>query len=478
MRVFVLDCDRQPLDPCSPARARKLLKAGRAAVFRQVPFTIILKDRRVADSVVHPHQIKIDPGSKVTGFALLQMETGHVVWAAELHHRSKVIHANMQNRAALRRARRNRKTRHRAPRHLNRHPVPCVVCGRNARHAHPTCRLHTRQRPDGGFGARWLAPSLEHRVATTLTWVARLQRWVPVPRVAMELVRFDLQQIEQPAIDGVEYQQGTLAGYELKEYLLEKWGHTCAYCGGASDDPVLNIDHVVPRRPRSGPAGTNRVHNLVIACRTCNKAKDNLELQEWFRLLCASRSPMNRVRAQRIPRVFEQLRRPLTDATAVNSTRWALFHRLVAFGLLVETGSGGRTKWNRVRRKLPKAHWVDAACVGVSTPDHLMIEGGSVLRITAKGHGRRQRCGTDRYGFPIRHAPRAKRFGDFATGDLVRAVIPIGRHMGIHVGRVAIRHRPCFRLNGFDVHPKYLRRLQWADGYDYTLVPASETVAS
>ena len=66
-RVFVLGSDRKPLDPCHPARARKLLKQRRAAVFRRYPFTIILKDRTTAESVTHPHRLKVDPGSKTTG---------------------------------------------------------------------------------------------------------------------------------------------------------------------------------------------------------------------------------------------------------------------------------------------------------------------------------------------------------------------------------------------------------------------------
>ncbi len=69
--VFVLDTARQPLDPCTPARARHLLKQGRAAVFRRVPFTVILHDRTLAESVVHAHRLKIDPGSKTTGLAIV-----------------------------------------------------------------------------------------------------------------------------------------------------------------------------------------------------------------------------------------------------------------------------------------------------------------------------------------------------------------------------------------------------------------------
>jgi hypothetical protein len=83
------------------------------------------------------------------------------------------------------------------------------------------------------------------------------------------------------------------------------------------------------------------------------------------------------------------------------------------------------------------------------------------------GHGRRQRCRPDAYGFPKAHAPRAKSFAGFQTGDIVKAIIPKGKFAGLHIGRIAIRYRPSFRLNGFDVHPKYLTILHQSDGYQY-----------
>ena len=116
MQVFVLDDNRKPLDPCSPARARILLAKGRAAVFRRFPFTILLKDRLAGDSVVHEHRIKIDPGSKTTGVALVQEETGRVVAAAEIEHRGQAIKASLKDRSAIRRGRRQRKMRYRKPR--------------------------------------------------------------------------------------------------------------------------------------------------------------------------------------------------------------------------------------------------------------------------------------------------------------------------------------------------------------------------
>lgn len=434
MRVFVLDREGRPLDPCHPARARQLLRLGRAAIFRREPFTIILKDRMLEELVTHPHRLKIDPGSKATGLALLREDLPRVVWAAEVQHRGEAVKLRLAERRSLRRARRGRKTRYRKPRFLN------------------------RRRPEG-----WLPPSLESRVANVMAWVERLRRLAPVAAISVELARFDTQKLQNPEITGVEYQRGSLFGYEVREYLLEKFGQTCVYCGGLSGDPVLEVEHLVPKS-RGGP---DRVFNLVIACRDCNREKNDRTPAEWGENLARSGREIDRVRRENCATVWARATAPLKDAAAVNATRWALYRRLAVTGLPVEAGTGGRTKWNRTRLGLPKEHWTDAACVGASTPEALVVERGPVLVARATGHGRRRRCGTDRHGFPVRHAPRARSFMGFRTGDLVRAVVPAGKYAGVYTGRVMIRHRPSFRLHGFDVHPKRLMLLQRADGYEY-----------
>jgi 5-methylcytosine-specific restriction endonuclease McrA len=415
-RVFVLSSDRQPLDPCHPARARQLLKTGHAAVFRHYPFTIILRGRTAAESTTHPHRVKVDPGSKVTGIAVVAEDANAVVWAAELQHRGAQIKARLDTRRALRRARRSRKTRYREP------------------------RFDNRRRPTG-----WLPPSLQSRVENTVTWIARLRRLCPVAVLSVELAKFDTQHLQNPEISGVGYQRGELFGCEVREYLLEKWGRKCVYCG--AENVPLQIEHIVPK----SRAGTDRVSNLTLACWECNQEKGNRTAAEFG-----------------CPEVQAKARRPLKDAAVINATRWALYRRLQETGLPVEVGTGGRTRYNREQAGLPKAHWIDAACVGESGAAINIPEGIKPLLIRARGHGKRQRCGTDRYGFPTRHAPAAKTFMGYRTGDLVRAVVPTGKYAGVHVGRVAIRHRPSFRLNGIDVHPKHMSILQKGDGYEYT----------
>ncbi|NES46952.1 MAG: HNH endonuclease, partial [Moorea sp. SIO2C4] len=106
-----------------------------------------------------------------------------------------------------------------------------------------------------------------------------------------------------------------------------------------------------------------------------------------------------------------------------------------------------------------------------STPEKLLLNGIKPLIVKAKGHGVRQRCRTDKYGFPKAHASKAKFFRGFQTGDIVKADIPKGKYAGQYTGRIAIRYRPSFMLSlpnqRFDVHPKYLQTIFKADGYEY-----------
>ncbi|MGK7899909.1 MAG: RNA-guided endonuclease IscB [Hormoscilla sp.] len=414
--VFVLDANKQRLNPIHPARARKLLKQGKAAVFRTYPFTIILR-RTVEDPGLEPHRIKLDPGAKVTGIVLVNEKTGTVVWAAELTHRGDSIKKKLADRRAVRRNRRNRKTRYRPG------------------------RFNNRKRPLG-----WLAPSLQHRVETVMTWVKRLRKYCPITDISMELVRFDTQKLQNPEISGVEYQHGVLFGYELREYLLTKWRHQCAYCG-AKEVP-LEIEHIHPK----SKGGSDRVSNLAIACHKCNQKKAASAVEQFLKK-----------KPEVLKRLLAQAKAPLKDAAAVNSTRWALFNRLKETGLAIETGTGGLTKYNRTLQGLPKTHWLDAACVGRSTP-MLKIATTRPLLITCKGRGGRQKAALNKYGYPIRHNP-LKPIKGWQTGD-------IAKHKVHGIGRITPRSRGSFMLTKPDktqksVKPIDLKPIFRRDGYAY-----------
>jgi hypothetical protein len=251
----------------------------------------------------------------------------------------------------------------------------------------------------------------------------------PVSAISQELARFDMQALENPEIEGVEYQQGTLAGYEAREYVLLKWNHQCAYCDihGVS----LELDHVQPRSKH----GADRVSNLTLACRPCNQRKSNQDIREFLR-----DDP------SRLARILTHMNAPLHDAAAVNATRWALYERLKALGVPVEGGSGGLTKYNRVARGLDKAHWLDAACVGRSTPERLTVKDVVPLQIIATGHGSRQMCRMDRFGFPRTSPKQMRRVKGFQTGDVVRAVVMSGTKQGTYVGKVAVRTSGSFNI--------------------------------
>jgi hypothetical protein len=421
MSVFVLAPDKTPLQPCRSANARRLLSAGDAAVFRRYPFTIILK-RPPSDGVIHPLRLKLDPGSKTTGISLVN-DKGLVVFGAELQHRGQEIKNSLESRCALRRGRRNRKTRYRAPRFLN------------------------RTRPEG-----WLAPSLKHRVLTTMTWVNRFRRLAPIEALSQELVRFDMQKVENPEVVGVEYQQGTLEGYEVREYLLEKWNRQCAYCD-AKDVP-LQIEHIQSH----AKGGSDRVSNLCLACEPCNKKKNTDSIEKFL-----AKDP------NRLKKILAQAKAPLKDAAAVNTTRWALFEALKTTGLPVEVGTGGRTKFNRTKQELPKAHWIDAACVGASGTKIIVSEDAKPLLIRATGHGSRQMCQTDKYGFPKSHRTGIKKHFGFETGDIVRAIVPNGKNKGMHVGRVVVRAKPSFKIGKVDgIAAKHVQIIQRRDGYAFS----------
>jgi 5-methylcytosine-specific restriction endonuclease McrA len=423
--VFVLDDKKRPLMPCRPTRARELLTKKRAAVYRYQPFTIILHEAR-PEAVVHPLRLKIDPGSVTTGLAILRKSAredgpAEVVWAAELTHQGKAITTRLLKRRAQRRARRQRKTRYRQARFLN------------------------RRRREG-----WLPPALESRIENVLCWVRRLQRFCPITALSQELVKFDTQRMQNDEISGVEYQRGELASFEMRQYILEKFGHRCVYC--KRTNLPLELDHLLPRS-RGGPTCA---WNLAPACHSCNQKKGKRTAAEYG-----------------FPEVEAQAKAPLRDAAAINASRWALFHRLEAFELSLETGSGGRTKWNRSLREIPKTHWLDAACVGASTPEHIGWQDVLPLQITALGRHHRQMMHVTVRGFPHGKPKATSVVGGFRSGDLVRAVVPKSlKKAGVYVGTISIRASGSCKIitkhclvDG--VSTQYCRLLQQADGYGY-----------
>lgn len=254
--VITLDKRKKPLGFCSERRARKLLEKRRACVYRYYPFTIIIKDidiRTMDKDKLPAYRMKIDPGSKTTGISIVREEDNTVMLFAQIEHRGQQIKNNLDTRRMIRRNRRSRETRYR----------------------------HCKYKDGGNFDSQrsegWLPPSVKSIGDNIISWVKRFQKLINIQYVSFEAVRFDTQSMDNPNIQGEEYQQGTLLGYEIREYLLDKYGHTCQYCGGTSGDSILEWEHIQPK----SKGGSDSVKNATLACRTCNQAKGNLTLSQW-----------------------------------------------------------------------------------------------------------------------------------------------------------------------------------------------------
>lgn len=289
--------------------------------------------------------------------------------------------------------------------------------------------------------------------------VDKLRHWFPLTAIHQELVRFDTQLMEDASISGLQYQKGTLAGFEVREYLLEKFGRKCVYCGTVG--VPLNLDHVVPK---SG-GGSDRLSNLALACVPCNDAKANRPVEEFVT------DPV------RLALIQSQLKRPLGDIAAVNSTRWALWRELKGTGLPVFVGSAGKTKFNRIRSGLAKSHCNDALAVGDVESISSSMEWFLVADQTGRGSYARTR--PDKYGFPKRVFTRRKEHFGFITGDTVRAVVPKGKYSGSYIGRVSVRASGSFAIRTAGgtipaVWHKHCVKVQRGDGWYFTTAASGD----
>ena len=368
--IFVIAKTGKALAPTERAgRVRRLLKEGKATIFCYEPFTIQLTYEST-EFVPKEAILGIDPGASVTPLAVEQHEPGsetcEMVYVKEILLRTD-ISAQLKRRADARRERRNRNTRYRKPRFLNRVKSLCSICGTNhtpkvwkkvkrkngkslkkvsngraavcrkCQHAHPNARgQHDTD--------KILNPTLKNKVDTIVNEVKKLLKIMPITEIRVELTAFDTQKMVNPAIQKAEYQHGTLFGYEIKEYLLHKHGHRCAYCKGKSGDPILEVEHVISKTN----GGTNRISNLVIACRACNDQKGSRNAAEFG-------FPDIQKKASK----FKAFR----YSALTQSYKWALWRELNKLGLPVKATFGYNTKYYRNKMGLPKAQVIDAMVI-------------------------------------------------------------------------------------------------------------------
>lgn len=417
--VFVIDANKKPLDMCHPAKARKLLRDGRAKIYRKEPFIIILT-KIVDKPAENKYRLKIDYGSRYTGLAILK--DAKVCWLGQLEHRTNI-------KELLDKRRGYRKRRHNA----------------NIRYRKPRFKYRTKHKG-------WLPPSLMSRVDNIRAFITRLIRMLPLGAISYENVKFDTQKMMNPDIHGIEYQQRTLEGYEIREYLSEKFNHKCCYCEICQGQGrKFEVEHIIP----VSRGGTNRISNLAWSCHVCNQEKGSMTAEEYGH-----------------PEVQAHAKKPLKDAALVTATRWEVYGILKSFNLPVECGTGGLTCYNRTQRNIPKEHYFDACCVGKSTPKVLYFCTNIVHIITAIGRGKHCRTNVDASGFPRGYLARQKRFFGFQTGDIVKAIVTKGKKIGTYFGKVLCRKTGSFdirtktgRVQG--ISHKYFRLIQHSDGYLY-----------
>jgi hypothetical protein len=299
--------------PLMPTRRRNKvwywLRKGLAEVVCREPFTIRLCFETTG--YTQPVTVGVDTGSQTVGIAATT--NSEVVYQAEIHLRTDISNKLIQRRQ-FRRGRRTRKTRYRPSRWAN------------------------RRRKAG-----WLPPSLRSKAEATIKAVRYVSSWLPVSQIIVEIGSFDTQKMQNPEVSGVLYQQGELAGYLVREYVLTKWKHRCCYCGDS--EVPLQLEHIVPR----SRGGSDRVSNLALACEACNQKKGSRTAAEFG-----------------FPQVQAQAKMPLKDAAHVSSMKTAVVRVLrEQFGSnQVHITFGYETKYKRLQvLHLPKSHSNDAVAI-------------------------------------------------------------------------------------------------------------------
>ena len=309
--VYVLSKTGQPLMPTeNHAKVRVLLKQQKAKVITNCPFTIQLLYNNT--DYTQPISLGIDAGSKHIGVSATT--ENKVLYESDVALRNDIA-GLLSARRALRRARRNRKTRYRAARFNN--------------------RVH-------GKNKGWLAPSIREKIDSHMTVVDKACKLLPITNILVEVASFDIQKIKNPDINGTDYQQGEQLGFwNVREYVLFRDGHKCQCCHGKSKDPVLNVHHIESRR-----TGGNAPNNLITLCKTCHKGYHKGTVI--------------------LPKTIHRGMR-FKDAAFMGIMRWAFYNRLkelyVLKGIPVTLTYGYITKNTRIKYGLPKEHFVDARCI-------------------------------------------------------------------------------------------------------------------
>ena len=309
MLVYVLNKDGQPLMPTERCgKVRRLLKSNEAKVVKRCPFTIQLL--YVAEQYTHPITLGVDAGYKHIGLSATTNKTE--LYSGEVELRSD-IGLLLSTRKQFRKIRRNRKTRYRKPRFLNRvsYKKECL-----------------------------LAPSVRQKIKSHLTVIDNITKILPITKIIVETASFDIQKIKNPSMSGVEYQQGEQLDFRnVREYVLFRDHHLCQCCKGKSKDKILNVHHIESRK-----TGGNAPNNLITLCETCHKGYHNGTIK--------------------LPNT---IRRGMSfkDAAFMGIMRWNFYNALKDEypNIEIRDTRGYITKHTRISNGLPKEHYIDAKCI-------------------------------------------------------------------------------------------------------------------
>jgi len=301
--VYVLNIEGKPLMPCKEAKARKLLRDNLAKVVKREPFTIQLIfecENQVQDVI-----LGVDAGSKTIGLSATTDK--QELFSAEVVLRNDIVDL-LSTRRQNRRTRRNRKTRYRQPRFLNR----------------------VKSKNKG-----WLAPSIENKIQTHFNIVDKIHKILPISKIIVEVASFDIQKIKNPTISGTEYQQGDqLDFWNIREYVFFRDGHKCHGKKGCANK-ILNVHHIESRK-----VGGDSPSNLITLCEECHKDYHSGKLK------------LNLKRGQ-----------SFKDATFMGIMRWTFYNKLKELYPNVKITYGYITKNTRIKNGLPKKHRIDALCI-------------------------------------------------------------------------------------------------------------------
>lgn len=299
MLAYVINKHGNPLMPCHPAKARLLLKQGKAKVIQRTPFTIQL----IYGCSGYKQPITLGVDSGYTNIGLSAVTKDKEIYSAEVKLREDIVKLNSERRQ-YRRFRRYRKTWYRKPRFLN------------------------RKKPKG-----WLAPSIQHKLDSHIKIINQVKAILPVSQINIEVAAFDIQKIKNPGISGVDYQNGQQRDFwNVREYVLHRDSHTCQNCKDKSKNIILEVHHIVSRQ-----IGGDRPDNLITLCKTCHEKFSQGKLILHIK-------PSKGFKAE----------------TFMSAVRWILVNKLREMGNIVNPTYGYITKNKRIELGLPKSHVNDA----------------------------------------------------------------------------------------------------------------------